>query len=384
MRHFGIITVGRSDFSIYENLLNTYEKDKLKLSILASTAHFQRKFGNTIEEIRKYKDLDIHSVDTGIEVQSSTDVVVSISEHIKVFYSVIEKLNLDGVIIIGDRYEAFAAAISSAIQLVPIFHLHGGVITEGSLDDSFRHSISKLASYHFVDNIFAKKRLRQMGEPLERIFHVGAMSIENIKKNKDIDDKEFFKKIFSSSKKKNFVIATFHPSSKTKKKDISALRNMFSALSGYSGNILLTYPNADADNNVIIDFVRECAKKDDHIFLSKNLGSTLYYAALRRAELMIGNSSSGIIETMSFKLPVVNIGNRQKGRDCNENVMHVSEDTVSIKEGIKKSLDKNYKISLQGKKDIYFKEGTTKLILKKLEEVEIGESIIIKGFQDLE
>ena len=383
MRHFGIVTVGRSDFSIYESLLKTYKKNKLKFTIIASTAHFQKKFGYTIEEVRKYKEVDIHEVDMGIEVKNSVDVSTSISEHIKGFSSVISELSLDGVVILGDRYEALAAAIASGVQLVPIFHLHGGVVTEGSLDDAFRFSISKLASYHFVDNIHAKKRLCQMGEPPDRIFHVGAMSLENINSSKDIEDIQFFNQVFSTNEKKNFALATYHPSTKTTRKDSTVLRNLFSSLSKYSGNILFTYPNADAKNEEIISLIKKRSEEDTRIFLVKNLGSSLYYSALRRAEFMIGNSSSGIIESMAFKLPVINIGSRQQGRDCNENVINVSEHSASITKGIRKSLNPTFINSFKKTKDIYFKKGVTESIIRKLEKLKIDDSILQKRFYEL-
>ena len=127
MRHFGLITVGRSDFSIYESLLKTYNKKRIRFTVIATTAHYQKKFGYTIDQIKKFRDVNICEVNSGIEVKSTLDVAASISEHIKSFSLVIPKLKLDGVLILGDRYEAFSAAISSSINLIPIFHLQRSV-----------------------------------------------------------------------------------------------------------------------------------------------------------------------------------------------------------------------------------------------------------------
>ena len=383
MRHFGLITVGRSDFSIYESLLKTYNKKRIRFTVIATTAHYQKKFGYTIDQIKKFRDVNICEVNSGIEVKSTLDVAASISEHIKSFSLVIPKLKLDGVLILGDRYEAFSAAISSSINLIPIFHLHGGVITEGSIDDAFRHSISKFSSYHFVDNLKAKERLVQMGEPPNRIFHVGAMSLENIGNTEDLEDKDFYKQVFSSEKKIDFAIATYHPSSKKQTDDSEVLKRLFLALLDYKGSILFTYPNADAKNQEIISYLKDKSKINKNIFLTKNMGSKFYYSALRRADFMIGNSSSGIIESLAFNLPVVNIGTRQQGRDCNINVVHASETLSSIKKGIKKSLSLEFRKSFKGTKDIYLKRDTTRSILNKLEDLEISKSKLVKKFYKL-
>ena len=383
MRHFGLITVGRSDFSIYESLLKTYNKKRIRFTVIATTAHYQKKFGYTIDQIKKFRDVNICEVNSGIEVKSTLDVAASISEHIKSFSLVIPKLKLDGVLILGDRYEAFSAAISSSINLIPIFHLHGGVITEGSIDDAFRHSISKFSSYHFVDNLKAKERLVQMGEPPNRIFHVGAMSLENIGNTEDLEDKDFYKQVFSSEKKIDFAIATYHPSSKKQTDDSEVLKRLFLALLDYKGSILFTYPNADAKNQEIISYLKDKSKINKNIFLTKNMGSKFYYSALRRADFMIGNSSSGIIESLAFNLPVVNIGTRQQGRDCNINVVHASETLSSIKKGIKKSLSLEFRKSFKGTKDIYLKRDTTRSILNKLENLEISKSKLVKKFYKL-
>ena len=383
MRHFGLITVGRSDFSIYESLLKTYNKKRIRFTVIATTAHYQKKFGYTIDQIKKFRDVNICEVNSGIEVKSTLDVAASISEHIKSFSLVIPKLKLDGVLILGDRYEAFSAAISSSINLIPIFHLHGGVVTEGSIDDAFRHSISKFSSYHFVDNLKAKERLVQMGEPPNRIFHVGAMSLENIGNTEDLEDKDFYKQVFSSEKKIDFAIATYHPSSKKQTDDSEVLKRLFLALLDYKGSILFTYPNADAKNQEIISYLKDKSKINKNIFLTKNMGSKFYYSALRRADFMIGNSSSGIIESLAFNLPVVNIGTRQQGRDCNINVVHASETLSSIKQGIKKSLSLEFRKSFKGTKDIYLKRDTTRSILNKLEDLEISKSKLVKKFYKL-
>ena len=383
MRHFGLITVGRSDFSIYESLLKTYNKKRIRFTVIATTAHYQKKFGYTIDQIKKFRDVNICEVNSGIEVKSTLDVAASISEHIKSFSLVIPKLKLDGVLILGDRYEAFSAAISSSINLIPIFHLHGGVVTEGSIDDAFRHSISKFSSYHFVDNLKAKERLVQMGEPPNRIFHVGAMSLENIGNTEDLEDKDFYKQVFSSDKKIDFAIATYHPSSKKQTDDSEVLKRLFLALLDYKGSILFTYPNADAKNQEIISYLKDKSKINKNIFLTKNMGSKFYYSALRRADFMIGNSSSGIIESLAFNLPVVNIGTRQQGRDCNINVVHASETLSSIKKGIKKSLSLEFRKSFKGTEDIYLKRDTTRSILNKLEDLEISKSKLVKKFYKL-
>ena len=222
-----------------------------------------------------------------------------------------------------------------------------------------------------------------MGEPPNRIFHVGAMSLENIGNTEDLEDKDFYKQVFSSDNKIDFAIATYHPSSKKQTDDSEVLKRLFLALLDYKGSILFTYPNADAKNQEIISYLKDKSKINKNIFLTKNMGSKFYYSALRRADFMIGNSSSGIIESLAFNLPVVNIGTRQQGRDCNINVVHASETLSSIKQGIKKSLSLEFRKSFKGTKDIYLKRDTTRSILNKLENLEISKSKLVKKFYKL-
>ena len=250
-------------------------------------------------------------------------------------------------ILLGDRYEIFSAAIASYYNNIKIAHLHGGEVTHGSLDDSIRHSISKLSDIHFVCHTQYKKRLIQMGESPKNIFNYGSLGVERLVKEKKMNREKLVKK-FKLNKNKKLFLITFNAYQYDEIHPIKIVKNLLNILDSLN-NVQFIFSLSNSDNysdeinNYIIKF---CKKKKDAKYF-KSLGFKYYSSLMKISDLVIGNSSSGIIEAPKFKLPVINIGNRQKGRVMMKNIFSVSGDFSSLKESI---------INILKKKKINFKQ----------------------------
>jgi UDP-N-acetyl-D-glucosamine 2-epimerase, UDP-hydrolysing len=238
--------------------------------------------------------------------------------------NIITKEKFDSLLLLGDRFEMAAVAMTATPFKIPIIHFHGGAVTTGSFDDNFRHSITKLSNYHMVETVKHKKRIMQMGENKSNIRIIGAPSLSDYKSTnfslfKDISNKlELFEN--------KFIILNLHPETNenlTYNKKL--IDNVLRAIKNYNGKVIITAPNGDIYNNMIIKkyhlFFKKYKHKNKFIY-KKHLGHELYFTLLKKCHYLMGNSSSGIIEAASFKKPVVNIGGRQMNREYNSNVIH--------------------------------------------------------------
>jgi len=366
MNKLGIVTVGRSDFSILKQFIQSIQKQGIDFTIFASTAHFANEFGYTVNEIFDSFDKKcVCKINTDIKIDSPINLSNSISSHIKLFAEEFKKNNIQYLVLLGDRFETFAAATAATALMIDIIHLHGGVITLGSMDNAFRNSISEMSKFHFVDNINAKNRLIKRGFPKSRVFFLGSLGVESIKAAKPISKEKFFMDVFESKASFPFAVATFHPSTKFKKNDAQIVLNIIKAVTEKSLNLLFTFPNSDINNAHIINCLIKEEKLNTRLTIKKNLGGNLYYSALKQSEFMIGNSSSGIIESSACGIPAINIGNRQEGRDKNLNTIDSGESKAEILKSIHKIYGDSFK-KYAFKQDIYCKKGSAEFLVNKL------------------
>ena len=330
-----VITGSRAEYGLLFWLLKGIKADKdLVLQLIVTGMHLSSNFGLTYKEIEKD-----FKVDQKIDMKLSSDTNVGISKSMGIaqtrFAKVYNKLKPDIIIVLGDRFEILSATITAMISKIPIAHIHGGELTEGSWDDSIRHSISKMAHLHFTANEEYRARVIQLGEQPNRVFNIGAMCIENIKKLKFLKREEFEKSINFKLNKKNLLV-TFHPvtlETNTAKKQFKEILYSLKLLK--NTNIIFTKTNSDTNgkiiNNMINDYV--CRNSKNSIAFS-SLGRLRYLSALKYVDAVIGNSSSGIIEAPSFKLATINIGDRQNGRVKASSII----DCLPKKEDITKAL----------------------------------------------
>lgn len=325
-----VFTAGRSDFGILQNLLIKIEKNKLlDLSLIVGPAHQSKVFGNTKKEILKNKFKNIYYININYNNVGNKNTSFLISNLIYETSILFKKKFFDAAIILGDRYEMFAFAVTCMNFKLPIIHLGGGSITLGSQDDIYRNSISLMSSLHLVETKHHKKNLNSIGIK-NNINIIGAPALENLKKIQPKQIKQNIDKYIN--KNEINIIVCFHPeTNRSKLYNIENLKVLIKFLNKINQNIVFTYPNADEGYLDYIKIINEnLRKKNSHII--KSFGIKLYHELLTCSDLLVGNSSSGIIESCSFNIPFINLGNRQKGRFSPKNVINSTFNLKKISE----------------------------------------------------
>jgi GDP/UDP-N,N'-diacetylbacillosamine 2-epimerase (hydrolysing) len=329
-----LVTSTRADFGLLKNLIIEFKKNNyFELKIIATGTHFSKNHGFSFNEIKNHK-IEIYKKilitnNTGSPKLLLNDMSV-LSKNIS---SLIEKDKPDLFIVLGDRYEILAVSLAAYLNQVPIAHIHGGEITQGSLDDGFRHCISKISNIHFVSHKIYKKRLEQLGENPRVIFNVGALGVENIYKTNFLN-KENLEKVLKINLKKNILLVCLQPEI-TKELTINLVTETLLALENNKDkSIIFTMPGADLYNDIIVKKIKTFVKNNSNCFVFKNLGSQKFLSLLKVSDMIIGNSSSGIFEMPTFKKYTINIGNRQNGRVKSNSII----DTPPKKQLIKKAI----------------------------------------------
>lgn len=325
MIRVAVVSVARSDYSIIKPvLLKLYEDSDFKVDFYVSGMHLSKKFGYTIKEIEQDKIKIKDKLTTNFDSDTKFSISKSISKGVLKYAEVYEKNRPDLLVITGDRFEMLAAVIASIPYNIVIAHLRGGELTYGAFDDAIRHSITKFSHIHFCTTKDHAKRINQMGEENYRIKIVGCPSLDNIKNINFLTLNELSIKYNIIIKNKP-ILVTYHPSTKHPETTEYDIKELLKSLEKFSQTIIFTAPNADTNNNIIDKRIKSFCKKKNQAFYIKNLGTVNYYSLLKGALIMVGNSSSGISEAASFKLPVINIGDRQQGRSTSNNVINCKE-----------------------------------------------------------
>jgi GDP/UDP-N,N'-diacetylbacillosamine 2-epimerase (hydrolysing) len=375
-----LVTSTRADFGLLKNLIFEFKKySNFDLKIIATGTHFSKKHGLSFSEIKNNKVQIYKKILTKNNTESPSSLLNDMSFLSKNISSLIKKDNPDLFMVLGDRYEVLAVSLAAYLNKVPLAHIHGGEVTQGSLDDGFRHCISKISNLHFVTHKDYKKRLIEMGENPKSIYNVGALGVENIYKTKFLKKKELEKSL-KINLKKNILLVCLHPEI-TKKLTIRLTNETLSALKYCNDkSIIFTMPGADLYNNIIFKKISIFVKKNSNCFLFRTLGSQKFLSFLKIADVIIGNSSSGILEMPTFKKPTINIGDRQKGRVKSSSIV----DVFPKKNLIKKKIDFVYSKKFNTKNIInpYKKPNTSKKIISILKNINL-EKYKNKKFYDM-
>ena len=368
MKKICFITGSRADYGIMRNLiLKLFKNKNFKIQFIVIGSHFSKKLGYSFNEILE----DGFKINKKINISLNNDTDSGVADRTGKFIARVSKqlinLNPDAVLILGDRYEIFSAAIASYILKKPIIHFCGGDITEGSLDNGFRHSISKMSNLHFVTNNLSKRVLLQLGENPSNVYNTGSLTVEKIKKMKFLNKKELQKKFRLKFLNRNALI-TYHPEITEHNSSVKGIKELLLALKKFSGTLkIFTAANSDDGgkkiNQIIKRFVK--FKKNNSIFLP-SVGSRNYLSFLNNVDFVIGNSSSGISEAPSFGIGTINIGNRQKGRLMASSVLNTKANKTSIVKTINKIYEKSFKQKLKKTINPYEKKNTLKKIIKIL------------------
>ena len=343
MRKICVVTGTRAEYGLLSRLMRLIdESEDCQLQVVATNMHLLPEYGNTYQEIEK----DGFRIDAKVLMRKTTDdaygVIASMAEEMNGMNEALRELCPDMVVILGDRYEMLVVATVAMLQRIPIAHLHGGEISEGAMDDSIRHSITKMSSLHFTSTEEYRRRVIQLGEQPERVFYVGAMGVENLKKvplmrKLELEDSLNFK--FEGLS----VLVTYHPVTLGNRIPKDEISDLLKALDSFSSlKVLFTMPNSDQGGEEIRSAIEAyCVRNEERCRCFKSLGVRRYLSALGYVTAVVGDSSSGLLEVPSAHIPTLNIGDRQKGRTRGASVVDVASDEASIVKGLQKVLSPN-------------------------------------------
>lgn len=328
-----LISCGRSDFSIYYPLITKLNKDPFfQLHIIAFGTHVSAYHGHTVDAFFQHGFPVAYQVESLILGDSPEAIATAIGTTAIKFSSIWARENYDLIIVLGDRYEMFAAIASSVPFNTPVAHLHGGETTLGAIDDKFRHAITAMSAYHFTSTEGHKKRVTDILGHSDHVYNVGALALDNIKNLPLLSIGEFKEK-FGIDLSRPTILSTFHPETVSVEKNIDFIHevlNSFDELQQWQ--VIITMPNADTMGSQVRQIIQDyLAKRNDgRIVGVETLGMTGYYSAMKYCDFLLGNTSSGIIEAASFGKYVINLGDRQKGREAGSNVLHGAIDKNAI------------------------------------------------------
>lgn len=386
MRRICVVTGTRAEYGLLSRLIRMIdESEKTQLQLIATNMHLSPTYGETYKEI----EADGFHIDWKIPIieEGKNDAVATLKSMAKAvsgFADAFNELKPDLVALLGDRYEILAAAEAALIEKIPIAHIHGGEVTEGAYDDAIRHSITKMSHLHFPSIEPYRKRIIQMGENPERVFTVGAIGVENIKRIPLLSKDEAEQSI-EFALDKNTILVTYHPVTlgpDSMKRDIDAFISVLEARKDL--RIIFTMPNSDNGSEVIVDAINNFVNNNnDRAVAFKSLGLKRYLSVMKEVGAVVGNSSSGIVEVPSFGVPTLNIGDRQKGRLAAESVVNCGTDKDSILQGLNKVLSTEFQDFCKTVENPYGKENTAEEIFKVISSYPL-DNIIQKHFYDIQ
>lgn len=386
MKRIGIMTGTRAEYGLLKSLMQEINKDNdLELYLIVSGMHLSPEFGMTYKEIEE----DGFEINAKVEMLLSSDSPAGISKSIGLgvigFADEFQRADLDMLILLGDRYEALSAAISAMVMRIPIAHLHGGELTEGAIDEGIRHSITKMSYLHFTSTEQYRSRVIQLGENPERVFYVGALGVENIKKI-NLMTKEELEKSIHFEIDENTVVVTYHPVTLENNTVEEQFLNLLKVLDRNPKiRMIFTKANADTNGRIVNELIdKYAAQNSERACTFMSLGQKRYLSALKYCRIVIGNSSSGIIEAPSFGKPIINIGDRQKGRICADSVINCGYTQQEIQQAMETALTEEFENKARNCRNPYEKENTAANIISVIKDYLLNDKIKLKkGFYDI-
>jgi GDP/UDP-N,N'-diacetylbacillosamine 2-epimerase (hydrolysing) len=349
------ITGSRAEYGLLYPLLKEMAKEKaFKTQLIVTGTHLLPEFGLTYKEIKADGFRITRKVRIPLSNDSEKGVTMAAGHGVIRFADALASLKPDMVIVLGDRFEIFAAVVAAFMSRIPVVHLHGGELTEGVLDDAFRHSITKMSMLHFVANEEYRKRVIQLGESPERVFNVGAIGIDNIRHATLLTRRGFEKEMKFTLGAKTALV-TFHPVTLEKDTARSHIRALMRALDAFKEmKVIFTMPNADAGRSEIVKAVDRYVREHPHKAVAfSSMGRLKYLSAVANSDVVVGNSSSGIIEVPALGKPSVNIGDRQRGRIKAASVIDCTPDSKSIIKALDKALSPSFQKMAQKARNPY-------------------------------
>ncbi len=386
MKKVCVVTSTRAEYGLLKPLLERIRQDeKLELQIVATGAHLSPEFGLTYRQIEE----DGFEIAEKIEILLSSDTSIGVSKTMALaldgFAGCFARLRPDFLVVLGDRYEVFAATAAAAVANIPIAHISGGETTQGAFDEAFRHSITKMSYLHFASTEDYRKRIIQLGEQPDRVFCVGALGVENIKKM-PLLSKEDLEREIGFSLKGRYALVTFHPVTLEKQTAARQFENLLGALDQMKDlKVIFTKANADTDGRVINAMIDAYAEKHkDRVAAYTSLGQLRYLSAMKYADAVVGNSSSGIVEAPAMGVPTLNIGDRQKGRIMGESIVNCPPEAQAVANALEKCLTPDFKEKIRALPNPYGSGDASRLITGIIKDFLYNKTIDLKKqFYDL-
>lgn len=382
MRTITAVTVGRSDFGIYRPVLRAIQENPdLSLRLIASGMHLAPEFGHTVDAIVDEGFEVTERVEMSLSSDTPEGVAKSIGLGVIGFGQSFARSRPDLLLVLGDRFEMYAAAIAALPFRIPMAHIHGGEVTEGAIDDAIRHSITKLSHLHFVSTQAYADRIIRMGEEPWRVVVSGAPSLDNLA-GVEVLGLDALGASLGVPLEQPFILATYHPATLEEQSARVQMDEVLAAITERDMPVVFTMPNADPGGREVGEMIRAYTEAHPTAVYVENLGTQAYFSMMANAALMLGNSSSGIIEACSFGLPVVNIGTRQRGRVRGSNVIDIDCEREAIAAGIAQALDPAFGQHIKGTVNPYGSGQASQVIAERLQAVELGPQLITKRFYD--
>lgn len=383
MRTVAVVTVSRSDYGLYLSILKRIRaSNDLDLRLLVGGTHLAPAFGETIADIQRDGFEIAERVDTLPGSDSREDVAVAIGTATAAFARALQRAQPDILVVLGDRFDMFAAAVAALPLTIPVAHIHGGELTEGAIDDTLRHCITKLSHLHFVANQAYARRVMQLGEEPWRVTVSGAPGLDDL--TAGLSNPRELEARLRLRLRKPVLLVTYHPVTLEPALTAVRVRELMAALRSVPGTIVFTGTNVDTGHRTIRAAIEEIVSSRPDTFFVENLGRRDYASLMAIADVMVGNSSSGIIEAPSVGLPVVNVGARQRSRLRGVNVIDVDDDAAEIAAAIRRALIPRYRGALRGAPNPYGDGHAAERIVQRLATVALDRQLLMKRFTDEE
>ncbi len=376
-RRVAVVTTSRADYShLYWPLHDLAQHPEVDLKLIALGPHLAPEFGQTIHEIER----DGFEIAARIECLLSSDSDVGMAKTIGLatlgLADCLGQMRPDLLLLIADRYEMLAPASVALALRIPIAHIEGGEISEGAIDDAVRNALTKMSHVHFTSTFAARDRVIAMGEEAWRVHHAGAPSIDHLLRDTLLDRAQIQDELDLDLGQPTTLVA-YHPVTIARDTTFEA-DQLFAALAETPGQVLFSYPNTDAGSRTLVDRSKQFLAQRENARLFINLPALTYWSLLRCVDLMIGNSSSGIMETPSFALPTVNVGMRQQGRERAPNILDAAADKSDILAKVAIARSERFRQSLQGMQNPYGDGHASERIVAVLTAVPLGQQLLIK------
>ncbi|AMK77763.1 MULTISPECIES: UDP-N-acetylglucosamine 2-epimerase [Methylomonas] len=383
-RKICVVTGSRAEYGLLYWLLREIEADaELELQLIVTGMHLSSEFGLTWRQIAA----DGFTINRKVEMLLSSDTPVGISKAMGLaligFADALHDLQPDILVVLGDRFEIFAAVQAAMNQRLPIAHIHGGELTEGAVDDAIRHAITKMAHLHFTSTEIYRQRVIQLGEQPERVFNVGAPGLDNVYRLPLLDKERLEQALDFKFGKRNLLV-TFHPATLENATATQQFEQLLQALDTFDDvHIIFTHANADADGRAIAGMIEDYRQRHvDRVTSFVSMGSLRYLSTLKLVDAVVGNSSSGILEAPAFKIATVNIGDRQRGRICADSVLHCSPHADAIREALLKVFSGAFANILAAVENPHGRGGASLKIKDLLKQTPL-DGLLKKHFYDL-